>query len=472
MKFIKLFERFLQENYSAGEHPNFGMPSLYEMPSGLSKNKVYIIRLTLLCENGIYALVDYPQLEKIYKALNLNLISSKISWYTNKIYEKGRGRSAEQQDISNRYFLKVLTEEKEWNIEVVAESEREQFPYYVYFSGGQDSSTLIKKLEDLSKSCKVCGEDPSVTDTTPSGIKCSLGSEQFVTFDPNMEMGISNIVFPDSEGNPLDPDSTGERGYYMRFDSLSGFCFSASPGYDIGDRYWAKWPELDKKNSIIFNILSYKPDLVEVKERLKRESTARNFLDHIFAYLIDIEAPHYLISEISEILNKDDFEIQTLDYYYLDIDEFQKRILSFEPLKTSAYPDFKNATHRIALPGDKKLVDAILEKLPKNYKEIYLGLDSLDSKIIDKLIKKNGWGNSDAEEYKNKVLKYYIYLIGDKSPTLGKLKLYDEELPTDKEDFVKETQCRLDYGIYKSVTLEYINSLSPIELYLDMFFSK
>lgn len=472
MKRIKLFEQFILEMYSKS-FPDFEMPTLYEMPKGLSRDKVYIIRLTLFCENMIYALVDYKQLEGIYRALNLSMIAEKIDWYRDAIvYPKPKLYDYPDDPSDPMYARKVLTE-KNWNIEVVAEEIGGDFPYYVYFGGSDATGGLRKKLENAAEDCKVCGEDPSTIDIRSGQITCSLGSDNFVIFDPEMSLGLTNILFPSKDGtNPLDGEE--RQGYYVRFDRLGGFLASWHPSYAEFNSRYVSADSLIVDNSAILDLLPYKNILYRVKKDLKNKDNASEFVDKVFAYLVDDEVPTALIRDISSILNSEDYTPRNIKYYKVETHNYMKRQLSgfSDPVvKYSPTPDFKDARFFLALPGDEKITEAILKKMPKDYREIYSGLDSMSLSDFDKLKSKmySDYSTWKSQELIDKVLKHSIYVTQASSATLAELDLHDEGLPTEST-FADDTDCLFSYGIYDEVTLEEINSMSPIELYLTVYF--
>ena len=472
MKRIKLFEQFIIERNSTSL-PDFDMPALYEMPKGLSQNSVYIIRLTLLCENMIYALVDYKQLENIYKALNLNLIATKIDWYNWAIaYPKPKVYVPPGGDNSDPLYPNKVLMRKDWNIEVVAEEKGGNFPYYVYFGGSDSTGGLRKKLDDASKRCKVCGEDPGKLDVRP-GITCSMGTEDFVIFDPEMRLDLTNILFPSEDGSdPLDGEE--RSGYYVRFDNLGGFLASWHGGYGEFDSRYINSDSVVVDNNVILDLLPYKDILYRVKKDLEKRDNANEFIHGIFTYLIDSEVPTPLIQDVNSILNREDYTPQNIKYYKVETHNYQKRQLSgfSDPVvKYSPTPDFKSARFFLALPGDKKIVDAVLKKMPKDYKEIYSGLDSMPTSDFEKLKSKmkSDYSSWESQKLIDKVLKHSIYVTQPSSATQDELALHDEGLPT-KASFSEDTHCSFSYGIYDEITLEEIESMSPIELYLNVYF--
>ncbi|NBU99628.1 MAG: hypothetical protein EBS19_15700, partial [Spirochaetia bacterium] len=369
--------------YSPGKSPSFQMPSIYQMQTGLRRDKVYIIRLTLECENMIYALVDYSQLEKIYEALNLNLLATKIDWYSEKIYERIPFSSSNDPVYSSpgdpMYWQKVLMR-KNWNIKVVAESQGGNFPYHVYFGGYNDP--LKDKLKDLANNCKVCGDDPEIAKLTPGSneIKCSLGEDQFVIFDKDMSMGLSDLVYDADSQVPMfdDENGRGERGYYVRFDLLGGFLAVWHAGYgEFDNRYLGGSTIVNNKN--IIDLLPHKPILFRTKESISKEESFGDFKNEVFTYLIDNDIPTPLLKEISSILGE--YDPPKVKYFKSKCYNYTKRLLSWKTNELSAYADLKYGTFFIALPGDENLAKAIIDKLPKNYQEVYKGLDTLGESV-------------------------------------------------------------------------------------------
>lgn len=461
MKRIKLFKSFVFENYSRGKSVKFNMPDLFEMPNGLSKNKIYVVGLNYECENLIYALVNYTQLEKIYESLNLNLISKKIDSYSRMIYTE---KKYEQSDPL--YDYKLLNR-KSWNIKILAESESNMFPYYVYVLGKSDPSQIVKKINDLPK-CRVCGEDPDVLNLSPGEITCSIGSDS-VVFDPEMGMKLSDIIYDDSgtHESPSDDDHLYKgRGYYIRFDSLGAFLETVNPAYQFA-RFRKVGGNFVVDNLKIFEVLPYKPDLVRTRELISKREGYRDFLDDIFEYLIfDQKTPQPIIKAISDILNPEDYHIDKFDYHRVECHNYVKMLLSWKTGEYAKYPEFENGRFFIALPSDKSIVDAFLNKIPKDYNEIYDGLDSLDKSILKKYITSDHTFDSFME-----VLKYSIYLVNPNSITKEQARLYDGELPP-YDTLEGETHCNFFYGIYKKITLSEINKLTPIELYLEVFYNR
>jgi hypothetical protein len=140
-------------------------------------------------------------------------------------------------------------------------------------------------------------------------------------------------------------------------------------------------------------------------------------------------------------------------------------------VKYSPTPDFKRGGFLLALPDDEKIVDAVLKKMPKDYKEIYSGLDSMSTSDFEKLKSKmkSDYSSWESQKLIDKVLKHLIYVIQPSSATQDELALHDEGLPTEAS-FREDTHCSFSYGIYDEVTLEEIESMSPIELYLNVYF--
>jgi len=486
MKHIKLFEAFVNMGNYSKSSVKFNMPDLYEMPTGLDRNKVYVVKLTYECENLIYALMDYSQLEKTYELLNLNLISEKIRWYSQMIYPdlkreflRGLSKNKEMFDLGDppvtgdfEYAQRVLAR-KSWSIRILAEAERNRFPYYVYVSGGGEAPPIMKKLEELTGKCKVCGDDPDVVSALPGQITCDLGSNDAV-FDPGMEMKLSDIIYDDSgtHESPEDDDHMyKQKGYYIRFDSLGAFLAIHHPAHSQFDRFKKVGDKFVVDNSKIFEVLPYKPDLVWVRKYITGVGGVRDFLDDIFAHLIDVSTPVPIINAISDILNPDNYQIETIDYCRVEIHNYIKRILSWKTGEISKTPDFKNSRFFLALPNDRSLVDAILNKLPKNYGEISDGLDSMDRATLQKY-RDEYPGRSDfptLDSFKE-MLKSIIYLVEKIESTKQKINLYDGKLPS--ADVLKEeTHCHFFYGISNKITIDKINRLSPIELYMDVFYN-
>ena len=468
MKHIKLFESFIAENYSK-RSPKFNMPDFYVMPNGLSRNKVYVVKLTYFCENLIYALMDYSQLEKTYELLNLNLVSEKIQWYSWMIYEFPNNPNVEEESKKGDplYNQKVLAQ-KNWSIQIIAEAESDKFPYYVFIPKGDEPPSIMKKLKEISKNCKFCGDEPDISSFRPGQITCAIGSED-VVFDPGMGMELSDIIYDDSGTYeiPQDIDRGFEpRGFYIRFDSLGAFLASYHPSYHEFNRFIKSKFVVD--NSKIFEILQYKPELVGVRNLIQGKEGSRDFLDDIFAFLIDEDAPQKIVKEISDLLNPDDYELQTMDFYRAKLNIYMKRILSWDPLKKSLTPDFKQGNIFLALPDDRSLVVSILNKLPKDYQEIKEGLDSIDPSFLQKNMDDYGSDFSTLDSYKE-MLKSNIYFFEKNSITKQKINLYDGKLPS-IDVLMNETHCDFFYGIFRNITADEINRMSPIELYLNVFF--
>ena len=464
MKHIKLFEAFISENYTR-DSVKFGLHDLYQMPSGLSRDKVYLVKFIYECSNLIYALMDYSQLEKTYELLNLNYISEKIQWYSWMIYS-----DHPLDPLSAQYYLT----RKSWSINILAQAKGEEFPYYVYIHGGGEPFPIMKKLKDLQKKdCEFCGADPpEVKSLIPGDIQCALGSD-IAVFDPEMGMELSDIIVDDS-GTHDPPDNDDhihlQKGFYIRFDSLGAHLLLFDPAFSDVLQRFVNDEKYIVDNSKIFESLEYKPTLFGVRETIFGKEGARNFLDDIFAYLIDEDTPQSIIKEISNILNPNKLELETLDYYRVELHHYQKKILSLETGERSETADLRRSRFFLALPNDLAIVRAIMEKLPKDYAEISDGLDSLDPSVLQKYKDNYGTDFTNLENYKE-ILKYSIYLVERNSATNQKINLYDGKLPSE-ETLVNETKCHFFYGIFQPITLDKINQLSPIELYLDIFYNR
>ena len=463
MRYLKLFENFVLENYSRGKSIQFNMPDLYEMPSGLSKNKVYVVKLSYECENAIYSLMDYSQLEMIYESLNLYLISDKIHWYSQILY------SDMKIDPANPLYAQEVLVRKSWNIEIFAETDGNMFPYYVYVHGQSDSSIIKKKLDELSKECKVCVDPPSVKFTLPGQITCAVGSND-VVFDPGMGMKLSDVIYDDSgtHESPNEDHMYGGKGYYIRFDSLGAFLAVYHPSYDEFARF-KKGNKFIVDNSKIFELLEYRPDLVFVRDLITKKEGARDFLDDIFTYLIDIYTPQHIIKSISNILNPDDYQVEKSDFYKVEFYDYIKG-WSEKNKKYSEYPNFINGEFFLALPNDKSIVNAILNKLPKDYNEIYEGLDSADKSFLQK-VKDNYEYDFPTLDSFIEMLKNHINIIKGGIAIKQQASIFDGKFPS-IDVFMEESKCSISYGIYNKITLDEINRLSPIELYLDIFYLK
>jgi len=474
MKWIQLFEEFVFEN-SGKSLPHFEMPDLYVMPTGLSRNRVYLIRLINECSNLIYALVDLTQLEQIYRALNLHLIAEKIWWYQEAIsYPRPKTYVPEGSDGDPTYPREALMR-RSWTIELVAEEQGGKFPYYVYFGGADSTGGLRKKLEELEKKCKVCGDPPEIISGPPT---CALGSDQFVIFDPEMSLGLTREIFSNDEPNDHynNPLSTEATSYYVKFDALGGFLATWHPSHFEFDRRYVRTEFIVVDNSQIFELLPYRQHLHEVKKNLAHRQNAAEFMDRIFGYLIDAEVPTPLIETINGILNREDYVIEQLKFHRVKVDNFKKRQLTrfSDPVqKFSPTPDFKNATFILALPGDEKITQAILRKLPRTYSELMSGLKDLSSAELEKIKStlKFTWSGQNLEHLIRN-LRHSIYI-----PQLGSVTEQEYDLSPDtglpsQNVFLEETHCNLIYGIYQDLTLEQIAALSPIELYLSVFYGR
>lgn len=481
MKYLKLFEDFNPLGaFSKDRSPKFEMPDLYTMPSGLSGDKVYIIRITQGCDNMIYALVDLDGLESIYRALNLHLLAEKISWYAGMIYPNAKElKNKFLQSVSkapqefkdaayptrNREYDQEFLLRKEWSIEIVAESKKEGFPYHVYF-GWPGQTPMSKKLEDMIKGCKVCGMDPGTGDVTPGGITCDLGSEQLVVFDRGMSMRLSPIEFPKDEGNPVDGEDRG--GYYVRFDKPGAFlAVWFGPAYrEYEKRFLAGDIPVDPKN--IFELLAWKSSLGRARDLIQGREGSKDFLDHVFAYLIDHDVPTPLIREISNIMVSKEFNPETFSFHKAECNYYINKNIWYKG-ELSSTPDFRDGRFFIALPADKTLAQAIIAKLPKDYKEYYAGLDSLDDAAIN-LIKSKAsasWHKTPPQEFKERLLKYALYLP-DGEVSLRKIPLYDGPMLSDAE-FEEQTGCTFEFGVRTEISLAEVASLTPIELYFKIF---
>lgn len=492
MKRIKLFEAFVLENYSKNSF-KFKIPDLYEMPTGLDRNKVYVVKLGYEMENLIYALMDYSQLEKTYELLNLNFIAYKIDWYSMMIYEFpyiNKYKEKEEIELKMKrsghpdymvpYDQQVLlggpfANERSWTIDILAETEGDRFPYYVYIPGGNEPLEIYKKLSELSKKCKVCGDAPDIVSGIPGQkIGGSIGSDDAV-FDPGMGMKLSDIIYDKNDsGTHESPPDGGEKGYYIRFDSLGSFLAEQHPSYGEFDRFRKVGGKFVVDNSKFFELLTYKEELINVRELIDKKGGARDFLDDIFGYLIDVYTPQPIIKAISDVLNPEDYQVDTMDFYKVKLHIHKKRILSWETGEKSKTPDYKDPMQIfLALPDNESIVNAILNKLPKDYKEIYRGLDSIDRSVLQKykddyasLGRKFDFPTLDS--YKE-MLKSNIYLVENNTLSKQKASLYDGELPS--IDVLKEkTDCRFLYGILRNINIDEINRMSPIELYLDIFY--
>ena len=459
LNYIKLFENFVLENYDRGKSFPFGITDLYEMPSGLSKDKFYAIKMVYGNDEIIYALVDYSQLESLYNSLNLNLISDKIYWYATTIF----------QNVGDIEYAKQVLYEKEWDIEVLAETVADIFPYYVYVPGKSDSPSVAKKIQDLTKECKVCGDAPSVLNILPGQNAPTPGSNILV-FDPGMGMKLSDIIYDDSgthdKVSNTDHIFKGE-GFYIRFDSLGLLLAYHNPAYanlerfNGSDKFIYAIPEL-------LEIITYKHYLVSTREELANKKGSRDFMDDVFGYLVDSYVPNQIIKAISNVLNPDEYKVDTLVYNKIEVIYYGKG-WSEKDKKYSEYPNYGKGRFYLALSGNKEIANSVIEKLPKDYEEIYAEFDSLDRS--DLFLKRvfNKSKLKDMEDFIERNLKSYIYLIDPSSLEEEKIKLYDEKIPSNKV-LRDDTDCQFFYGVNPKITMEEINRLSPIQLYLTIFY--
>lgn len=463
LNYIKLFENFVLENYDRGKSVPFGIADLYEIPSGLSKDKFYAIKMIYGGEEIIYALVDYSQLESLYNSLNLNLISDKIFWYATTIF----------QNVQNIEYAKQVLYEKEWHIEVLAETVADIFPYYVYVPGQSDSPYIAKKIQDLAKECKVCGDAPSVLNISPGQNSSTPGSNSLV-FDPGMGMKLSDIIYDDSGTHDRVSNSAvndtlhgGSEGFYIRFDSLGLFLSYHNPAYSNlerfsgSDKFIYAIPEL-------LEIIPYKHYLVSTREELSNKKGSRDFMDDVFGYLVDSYVPNQIIKAISNVLNPDEYKVDTLGYNKIEVICYSKG-WSEKDKKYSEYPNYRRQRFHLALSGDKEIANSVIEKLPKDYKEIYSEFDYLDRSdlLLKRVFTKSKW--KDMEDFIERNLKSDIYLIDPSSLEEEKIKLYDGEIPSNKV-LRDDTNCQFFYGVNTKITMEEINRLSPIQLYLTIFY--
>lgn len=67
------------------------------------------------------------------------------------------------------------------------------------------------------------------------------------------------------------------------------------------------------------------------------------------------------------------------------------------------------------------------------------------------------------------MVKSNFYFFEKNSITKQKINLYDGKLPS-IDVLMDETKCKLFYGIFRNITADEINRMSPIELYLNVFF--
>jgi hypothetical protein len=479
MKHIKLFESFILENYSKSSF-KFKMPDLYEMPTGLDRNKVYVVKLEYEMEALIYALMDYSQLEKTYELLNLDFIAHKIDWYSQMIYEfpdKPLNIKVGEVPYNQQVLLGgPLANERAWTIEILAETKGDRFPYYVYIPGGNESLEINKKLSELTKKCKVCGDAPDVVSGLPGqNIGGSIGSD-YAVFDPGMGMKLSDIIYDKNDSGTYEDtsDDKGE-GYYIRFNSLGSFLAGHHPSHSQFDRFRKVGGSFVVDNSKFFELLTYKQELINVRELINKKEGARDFLDDIFEYLIGVYTPLPIIKVISDVLNPEDYQNDAINFYKVKFYNYKKG-WSEKNQKYSEYPNYISGRgFFLALPDDKSIVNAILNKLPKDYNEIYGGLDSMDRSVLQKYRDEyESLGSSfrfpTLDSFKE-MLKSLIHLVENDTLSKQKAILYDGELPS--IDVLKdETNCDYFYGILGNITIDEINRMSPIELYFDIFYNK
>ena len=203
---------------------------------------------------------------------------------------------------------------------------------------------------------------------------------------------------------------------------------------------------------------------------LTNKEGARDFMDDVFAYLVDNYVPNKMIKYISDILNPKDLKMDTFKYHMVPIEGYRPG-WSEEEKKYSEYPNYKTGRIYLALPGDEKIVKKIIEKLPKSHKEISEGLDSMNRSELESIfnIKKYKRNFSTLDQFIDLNLKRNIYLVEPSGISKKDINLYDGKLPS--INVIKdETNCHILYGITSDITMDYINRLSPIQLYLYIFF--
>jgi hypothetical protein len=481
MKHVKLFEQFLFEKMSI---PKFFMPTPYKIPSGVSDGMVYVLKMDYECGNRIYALVDAAKMKTIYDALNMNMIASKIEWFLKTIaYPKPNKSKYASNNEGNPNYPKEVQANKSWRLSISAEMKSGEFPYYVYIGGSDPTGGLLKKLQDMKKDCKTCGDEPGTFNLTPTekdeydqfqigGIYCFM-DDDLVVIDPDMESRFTKKVYPDSKkSTPLDDDASDYMmtGYYVKFDKLSAFASAIYPGYnDLMDRFGKTSVTVGIEN--ILDFLPYKPSLDEARKYIADKENSREVLDSIFSFLIDEQFPNEYISKVAEFLNVDDYEVEMFPYHSLESILYSKQMLNFaNPPALSSTPKVRGGRFFVALPGDPQIAKAILNKIPKTYEEIYDRLDSLSPAQLEKL-KANAhmsWETRSNEDFLERNLKASVYIVDPSKLEKKEIPLYDGELPS-KETFSDETDCSVNYGIYQEVTLDEISNMSPIELYLKIF---
>ena len=469
MKYLKLFENFVFEYYNKNRSVPFSIPDFYELPDGLSNDKFYAVKIVKEGDNIFYGLLNYSQLKSLYDAINMELIARKISWYAEALMEGPKEASSE--------YARMMLKGTYWCVDILSETVGDIFPYYVYASGENDPSSINNKIEDLSKKCKACGDEPSTIDLLPGNKdsnnkkKCGEGN---LVFDPGMGMKLSDIVIDDSgtHDSPEHNDFIYQKiGFYIRFDSLGVYLGEQHPSYQELNRFteWSNGGNYIYDISVLLDLITYKPDLVNARKMLTNKEGARDFMDDVFAYLVDNYVPNKMIKSISDILNPEDLKIDSIKYHMVPVDSYRPG-WSEEEKKYSEYPNYKTSGIYLALPGDEKITKKIIEKLPKSHKEISEGLDSVNRSELESIYIKGYKRNfSTLDKFIDLNLKRNIYLVEPSGISKKDINLYDGKLPSINV-LKDETNCQILYGITSDITMDYINRLSPIQLYLDIFF--
>jgi len=267
MKYIKLFEGFNNTDYP------FAIPELYEIPSGLNKDHMFMVFARNDGDNSFYFLVDYPKLEYLYNIANLIGVDSSIYKYAYRSIKDGNPVPLE--DYKTTHLLEF---------EIIASSPKFGPPVDVLFSF-DDNYTLYDRIKDM-----VDGK---------GGLEFYENEFGFTTiFDENRESDFSETVYDEDtdiedyeEGNMIDQED-----FYVSFPSINmGAYFPFSGHGNDGNII------LDLED-VIDNLTGE----MEFEHLNIEDIGGREGLDTIMKVLIDSNVPASIIKRVQDsIMNND-----------------------------------------------------------------------------------------------------------------------------------------------------------------------
>ena len=406
MKHIKLFE-----SYSKGKRIKFRFPEMFEIPRDINKNLMYLVDIFTGDGDTYFFLVDYPTLEKLYDVMNFRAISSAILSFSFLVDDNNK-----QDEFHRRYVERQMDVNELENVSIYLQHQKFGPPIYVWF--GLDG---IYFEEDRKKNltAHVFDKDANSSDIYgPGG-----DSESYYIEFPKIN---SCVVFPHyANQNTVEKVSGGKL---------------ITDANKMMDEY-----------------------LMSVYDEDEYQSLSDEQVDSIMLELIDREASQRIIEWVKKKFPNNIYREDSGGVEYVQFGQYSQYSSDYVKIYTSPsssresierikdnyekkYRDQKNIYKDRVVKVPIDLIDAVMEKLPRNPKEFA----SMISKISPEEFKKIA----------NLISKKTDYKVDTTSMKLIGLFPLDEP---------KKGKGKIDLPVWAGISPEMVRNSKDYEIYFACF---